>query len=154
MVAVTIVKAFTLTHDQTTDITRKGQDEYIPVGVHDFPEEMANHWYVAAHSDHPPVSNPRPGTPEYGAQQAAAMRRRKLIEMAIEQEAIEAGQKVKQDSVLSGRIAEVEEQVQAEEQAQHEEGQDQAARDEAVRSGRRVALPQRHRAPLVEPPAV
>lgn len=158
MVAVTIVKGFTLTHDATTmpdDPHMHAKDEYIPVGVHDFPEEIASHWYVQAHSDNPPRVLPRPGTPEYGQHLAAAARRRMLVEASLEQEAQAAAAEVRQNANLSGRIAETEEQVQAEEQAEADAAVEAEAVNTAAREKRRVAIPQApaRRAPIPPAPA-
>lgn len=157
MVAVTIVRPFTFTHTfaapgpdgvlpphaTTDDQTMHAKDEYIPVGVHDFPDAMANHWFLRAHSDQPPANVPKPGTPEYGHSQAAAARRRALVEAAIEQEAAEASARIRQEANLSGRVAKVEEEVAAEEAEETARLDQAAAENEAARTGRRVALPPR-----------
>lgn len=145
MVAVTIVKSFTLTHDETTDpsLSLKGTDQFIPVGVHDFPDEVANHWYVQAHSDNPPLARPKPGTPQYAEQQAKAARRRALVEAAIEMEGEQAKAKVIQDAHLTGRIAEAEEQVHEETMEQEAAAEEESAKNEAVRTGTRIPAPRR-----------
>lgn len=158
MPTVTIVKPFTFTHSfvrdpqandgsphpamsTTDDPGMHAKDEFIPIGVHNLPDAMANHWYVQAHTDKPPMVMPRPGTPEYAGHQIAAARRRQMVEAAIEQEAQEAAAKIRQDAMLSGRIAENEEQAQAESREQDEVAAQATAENEAARTGRRVASP-------------
>lgn len=58
MPLVTIVKEFTLTHQD-------GTPEIIPPGTYDFEPELADHWYVMAHSDQAKPVRPRPGMPSY-----------------------------------------------------------------------------------------
>lgn len=168
MPSVTIVKPFTFTHtfvrdpdaddgsahpkiSTTDDINMHGKDEFVPVGVHEMSPAMANNWYVLAHSSNPPPAAPKPGTPEYGAKAAAAVRRRQMVEAAIEQEAAAAAQDIRHDANLSGRLAETEEQVHAEEAEQEDLAAEQAAKDEAVRTGRRVAIPPPRRASAPAP---
>lgn len=58
MPLVTIIKEFTLTHQD-------GTPEIIPPGTYDFEPELADHWYVMAHSDQAKPVRPRPGMPSY-----------------------------------------------------------------------------------------
>lgn len=169
MPTVNIVKPFTFTHTfirhpedpdkvlhaTTDDPLMHGKDEFVPVGVHDLSPEMADHWFVQAHSDKPPFTLPKPGTPEYGAYQARALRRRQMVEASIEQEAHLAANAVRSDALQSGRVAENEEQAQAEEAEVDKNVAEAAAANEAARAGRRVAspvLPQRRGAAAAEPP--
>lgn len=64
MPIVTIVKAFTFQHDN-------GYHEVIPPGTYDLEEDMANHFYVRAHSDNPPTRPVRVGMSQFEAANAA-----------------------------------------------------------------------------------
>lgn len=160
MPSVNIVKPFTFTHTfvpdrkaddgsvhpqlSTTDQPQMhGKEEFFPAGTHEMSEAMANHWYVLAHTDNPPQVPPKPGTPEYGARQAAAERRRLIVQASIEQEASLAAADIRQDALASGRFAEVEEQVAAEEQEHAQKAAEDREKNDAARTGRRAAMPRR-----------
>jgi hypothetical protein len=63
MPTVNIVKQFTFTH-------KDGSEEVIQPGQYDLPDDMAEHFYVRAHSDDPLPPPVRPGTPAYSSQSA------------------------------------------------------------------------------------
>lgn len=50
-----ITKPFLLTKDDGDQLT-------FSIGVHDLPDDIANHWYVRLHSNNPPPAEERPGT--------------------------------------------------------------------------------------------
>lgn len=147
MPQVQIVKGFILTHDRTTvgedNPNMWGKEEYIPPGVYDFSESVANNWFVQAHSNEPPAALPKPGTPEWGAKAQAAERRRMLVAAAIEQEAADAGNAIRRDALVTGRFGQVEEDVHAEESEEADRVAREAAINEAARTGAKVALPVR-----------
>jgi len=60
MPIVTIVKGFTFQHHD-------GFKELIPPGTYDLDDEMANHFYVRAHSDNPLPLRARPGMSQFEA---------------------------------------------------------------------------------------
>jgi hypothetical protein len=61
MTEVNIVKPFTFTHDDGS------QEAFIP-GRYDLPDELAEHFYVKAHSDEPEPVALRPGMPQHASQ--------------------------------------------------------------------------------------
>lgn len=150
MVEVVIVKKFALTHDRSTfpdDPSLWGTIEHIAPGVHDFHPEMAEHWFVVAHSDHPVMSPPMAGTPEFAAQEAARIARRKMVETVLEQQAHEAGRTVKEQAMETGQVAQDEEDAHAAAAVLAEEQAKEAAVAEAARTGTKPALPQRRGGP-------
>ncbi len=82
MVQVTLVRACKLQHN--------GEFTTYRAGVHDLPEEIANHWWIQQHSDNPPPPITQPGTPAAIAAVLAARRREQLLAAATDQEVAEA----------------------------------------------------------------
>lgn len=99
MKRVTIIQAFTLTLDN-------GSTQRINAGTHEMEDDIADHWYVIAHSDNPGYSPPKVGTPEYAREAAKKIARAKLIEAAVEQAAQEEldKQEAEQKEVVRRRI--------------------------------------------------
>jgi hypothetical protein len=56
-------------------------------GDHDLPAEIADHWFILAHTDNPPKSDPPVGTPEYAVMLAKKKAQQKIFEAAIAQQA-------------------------------------------------------------------
>ena len=63
---VTIVTGFTFQHDD-------GFKEFIPPGVYELDDDMANHFQVLGHSDNPPPPRTRAGMSQAEAAQAASV---------------------------------------------------------------------------------
>lgn len=89
---VQIVKAFTLTHDD-------GSLERFNPGVYELEDNIAEHWYVVAHSNNPGPFRPAAGTPEYAKEEARKAARRKVLDAAIEEVAeVEAAETMKAEN--------------------------------------------------------
>lgn len=126
---VTIVKGFTYTHSGTR------HQQYFAPGVHQMDSIMAKDHYILSHSDNPPPPIIAPGTPAYAHMQAAAMRRRKMIEEVVEYEAVQAAQKIRTDARVSGKIAQDVETAHEEALDQEMEQREVEATNEAARQG-------------------
>lgn len=87
MKQVTIVKPFTFTHDS-------GKMQEFKIGVHELDDDVAEHFYVKAHSNTPPFVEPQVGTPEAAKLAAQRVQRRRIIEAAMAEEADDARRRV------------------------------------------------------------
>src|SRR5690242_15870376 len=66
----------------------RGQDNKVIVlkpGVHMVSPEIANNWFVLAHTNDPPPPELTPGTKQYAAAQLAKAARKRLLEAATAQ---------------------------------------------------------------------
>lgn len=88
MPIVKIVKPCLLTKNDGTQLK-------LTPGEHDLPPEIADHWFVLAHSDKAPQVDPPPGTPAYAQEMQRRAARDRLLAMSLEQEAEVAAQKVR-----------------------------------------------------------
>jgi hypothetical protein len=79
MPIITIIKAFTLTFND-------GKQQRFEPGAYDLEPDVADHWYVKAHSNKPPKVTPPVGTPEYAHAAARKVARRRVIEAAAEEQ--------------------------------------------------------------------
>jgi hypothetical protein len=86
MKSVHIVMPFTLT------LNDGSQRKFTP-GVVELEDDIAEHWYVRAHSQNPPRIPPAAGTPEYAQEQARSAARRRLLDAAAEEAAREEQEK-------------------------------------------------------------
>lgn len=77
MKQVNIITPFTLTLEG-------GRQQKFTTGLYELEDELADHWYVRAHSDKAPPPRPPVGTPEYAQQEARKRARRRILDAAIE----------------------------------------------------------------------
>jgi hypothetical protein len=87
MAEVNIVKSFMLSLED-------GSQRLIHAGKNFFENEVAEHWYVKAHSDNPPDPVVTAGTPEFAQQQAAYNARQRILNAATEQSRMDAANAV------------------------------------------------------------
>ena len=112
MKTVKIVKQFILQHNDKAR-TR----ELIRPGEHQFEDDVADHWWVRAHSDNPPKAEPKRGTPEYAFAQARAAAEEQQLHTAVERAAedakVEARDKARRRRPVAEAPAAVEEPAEA-----------------------------------------
>ncbi len=80
MPTINIVRPFELT-------LANGTKRRFNPGSHDVPDDIANHWYVRAHTDNPPPVRHQPGTAGFVRQIAASNARKALLSTVSAQEA-------------------------------------------------------------------
>lgn len=82
---VNIAKPFTLTHQDGTP------EDFVP-GAYELPDELANHWYVQAHSNKEPEVRRRavPGTPAYEQRSGVFNHQDSIDDAAMQQEMMES----------------------------------------------------------------
>lgn len=66
-----------------------GSQQKLQAGRHELDEDVADHWFVRAHSDNPPAPQLKAGTPEYAMAAAKERQRRKIVDAAVEEAAEE-----------------------------------------------------------------
>jgi hypothetical protein len=90
MPQVTIVKPFTFLHND-------GRLEPIGPGTYDMEPELADHWYVQAHSDQAKPAMPKPGMPSYAELYARYQADQDTARMQEEQVGAEASGNARQE---------------------------------------------------------
>lgn len=84
MKIVNIKLPFTLTLNNGTQMVFKP-------GEYEVEDEVADHFYLKAHSTNPPFVEPKAGTPEAAQLAAKRIQRRRILEQAAEIQAEEGG---------------------------------------------------------------
>lgn len=78
MARINVIRPFTFTHDD-------GRKEPFPIGSHEVPDHVANHFFTKAHTDAPKTHQPQAGTPAYAdAMRALVKKRQSLLDEALE----------------------------------------------------------------------
>ena len=112
MAHITLVKRMNLRLDPNVaaDLikageTRIGEDNVMRLGPgnHDVPDVVANHWFVAHHTDNPPPVEYPPGTPQYAQQMQERAARERLIATVELNELEDAKQEAKRRQVARRR---------------------------------------------------
>jgi len=88
MAEIVVVKAFTFTH-------ASGEQEYFAPGNYTVSDEVANHWFVQAHTPDPPPPDVKPGTRAFANTQLAERRRADQIAAVGERQVEDAATEVR-----------------------------------------------------------